>query len=142
MSRWLEAARQAPMAAAKTNLTDKTHAAVVALSDIDNPMGVKSVKSVLSERGIDGDPPHIVASAARGAAPRPQGLDTKLSASDPESYLAYLRGKGPSTYGATAVALGWGATRAWRAEARLRAAGLAFLDKSGRAAPVSGRAAQ
>ena len=79
-------------------------------------------------------PRHFVAVVA---APRPQKLETKPSASDPETYLVFLCGNGPCTYGAAAVALGWGATRAWQAEARLRAAGLALIDKSGRAAPRS-----
>lgn len=38
------------------------------------------------------------------------------------------------TYGAAASALGWGATRAWQAEAALRAAGRIAFDPQGRAA--------
>jgi hypothetical protein len=40
---------------------------------------------------------------------------------DPEVYLAYLRAYGPTTHGAAAFALAWGATRTRQAEARLRA---------------------
>lgn len=50
---------------------------------------------------------------------RADGLD-----SDTGAYLDRLHLHGPATYGAMASAMGWGATRAWRAEAKLRAAGL------------------
>jgi hypothetical protein len=40
------------------------------------------------------------------------------------------------TQGAAALALGWGATRAWQAEAQLRAAGTVRLDGWGRAVIV------
>lgn len=43
---------------------------------------------------------------------------------DAGAYLDRLRLHGPATYGAMGAALGWGMTRAWRAEAKLRAAGL------------------
>lgn len=56
--------------------------------------------------------------------------------SDRDTYLAALTLHGPMTYGAAAVALGWGATRAWQAEARLVAEGLAALSREGRAAPA------
>lgn len=48
--------------------------------------------------------------------------------------LALLRERGPLSYGAAASALGWGATRAWRAEAALKAAGRIEHDPCGRAA--------
>ena len=44
-----------------------------------------------------------------------------------------LRLHGPLTDGAAASRLGWGATRAWQAEARLRAAGLVRFDHLGQA---------
>ena len=50
---------------------------------------------------------------------RADGLDP-----DAGAYLDRLHLHGPATYGAMASAMGWGATRAWRAEAKLRAAGL------------------
>ena len=50
--------------------------------------------------------------------------------------LHRLRLHGPQTYGAIGAALGWGATRAWRAEAKLRAAGL-VVYRDGRAVPVA-----
>ena len=58
------------------------------------------------------------------ASPLPSDLDT---------YHAALSIHGPLTYGAAAVALGWGATRAWQAEAALVAEGRATLSTSGRA---------
>ena len=48
--------------------------------------------------------------------------------------LALLRDRGPLSYGAAASVLGWGATRAWRAEAALKAAGRIEHDRFGRAA--------
>jgi hypothetical protein len=54
---------------------------------------------------------------------------------DKGAYLNYLRIHGPATYGAMATAMGWGATRAWRAEAQLRALGLVRLGEFGRGYP-------
>ena len=56
------------------------------------------------------------------------GLDSDMSLC-----LNHLDHHGPATYGLAAAALGWGATRAWQAEARLRASGLVTLDRRGRA---------
>lgn len=53
--------------------------------------------------------------------------------SDPQRYLAHLGVTGPTTYGAAAIALGWDATRAWQAEARLRADGKILINKDGQA---------
>jgi hypothetical protein len=47
-----------------------------------------------------------------------------------------LRLHGPMTQGVAARALSWGATRAWRAEAMLRAAGAVTFDACGRAVAV------
>jgi hypothetical protein len=66
--------------------------------------------------------------------PRKQAINSSLS--NPETYLAYLHRDGPSTYGAGASALVWGATRAWLAEARLRAAGKVRIGQMGRAFPA------
>lgn len=52
---------------------------------------------------------------------------------DAGKYLDFLHLHGPSTYGASATALGWGATRAWQAEAQLVAAGLVQHDRLGKA---------
>ena len=63
---------------------------------------------------------------------RPDGLD-----SDAGAYLDRLHLYGPATYGAMASAMGWGATRAWRAEAKLRALGLVRMGEFGRAVSKS-----
>jgi len=65
---------------------------------------------------------------------RADGLDP-----DAGAYLDRLRLDGPATYGAMASTLGWGATRAWRAEAKLRAAGLVRMGEQGRAVPVAAK---
>ena len=64
---------------------------------------------------------------------RADGLDP-----DAGAYLDRLHLRGPATYGAMASAMGWGATRAWRAEATLRAAGLVHMGELGRAVPTEG----
>lgn len=83
--------------------------------------------------------PHCVAVVASVAAPprlKPQPLPTaRADGLDPDAgaYLDRLRLHGPTTYGAMASAMGWGATRAWRAEAKLRAKGLLrYHDGKGR----------
>ena len=108
MTRWLQAAKQVSGAATKP--TKPTEPPAIA-----QPEGVLSVKSVLSEGGQP---------VLRATHPQPQKLETVPNSSDPETYLDFLHIHGSTTYGAAATALGWGATRAWQAEARLRAAGL------------------
>lgn len=56
---------------------------------------------------------------------------------DAITLLDHLARHGPSTYGAAAVALGWGATRSWHAEAALRAAELVTMNHRAQAAPVA-----
>lgn len=58
---------------------------------------------------------------------------------DAGEYLDFLHLHGPTSYGAFATVLGWGATRAWQAEARLRAAGLVRHNSLGKTYPVSGQ---
>ncbi|MEM8624431.1 MAG: hypothetical protein AAGG47_13020 [Pseudomonadota bacterium] len=53
--------------------------------------------------------------------------------SDAEVLMSLIRSQGPTTYGAAARALGWGAAQAWRAEAELRAAGRVTLNNRGQA---------
>lgn len=74
-------------------------------------------------------PPRVKAEPMPPA--RADGLDP-----DACTYRDRLRLHGPSTYGAMASAMGWGATQAWRAEAKLRAAGLVEY-REGRAVPVA-----
>jgi hypothetical protein len=71
-----------------------------------------------------------VAIVASVATPLPRKLENTPGASNPETYLDFLHASGSTTYGAAATALGWGATRAWQAEARLRAAGLVRLPQT------------
>ena len=98
MTRWLQAAKQATGGEARPTEPVKP-----------SPKPVLSVLSVLSEGGNPEPAPPA----------RADGLEP-----DAGAYLDRLRLHGPATYGAMATAMGWGATRAWRAEAKLRAAGL------------------
>lgn len=52
---------------------------------------------------------------------------------DAAAYLKILHRQGPLTMPEVALTLNWDTTRAWAAEARLRAAGLVALDNEGRA---------
>jgi hypothetical protein len=64
--------------------------------------------------------------------PRPPARADVLNP-DAGAYLDRLRLHGPMTQGVAARAFCWGATRAWRAEATLRAAGAVTFDGCGRA---------
>ncbi|PJN93657.1 hypothetical protein CNY89_19275 [Amaricoccus sp. HAR-UPW-R2A-40] len=88
-------------------------------------------------RGVEGPPRAI--RAIRAIPTEPLGAISTFSTdpapiADPDALLTLLRERGPMTYGAAATALGWGATRAWQAEAALRAAGRVEHDRFGRAA--------
>ena len=80
-----------------------------------------------------------VAEVAEVAAHGPQNLKSSPVTNpegaypDVRKYLDFLHLHGPSTYGACATAMGWGATRAWQAEAQLIAAGLVRYDILGKA---------
>lgn len=76
--------------------------------------------------------PPKVAIVANVAAPRLQNSKEEAEA-DAGQLADLLAQSGPTTYGAAAAALGWGATRAWRAEAMLRAKGKVRFDVLGRA---------
>ena len=85
---------------------------------------------------IAGHYPAGVAEVAGVAAPPLQIQKCTPSAApegDAATLAQALRLHGPMTQGAAALALGWGATRAWQAEAQLRAAGVVRLDHWGRA---------
>lgn len=118
MTRWLQAARQEAAPRTKPTKPTKPNKGLTESGANATDEGVLSVSSVLSER---------VSLAAQG---RTDGLEP-----DTGAYLDRLRNHGPATYGAMATALGWGATRAWRAEAKLRALGLVRLGDFGRAHP-------
>lgn len=109
LSRWLDAARRSK--GAETKQPPQAPA-----------QPVLSVMSVLSE-----------GESATPAPARVDGLEPEAGA-----YLDRLRLHGPATYGAMAHALGWGATRAWRAEAKLRALGLVHY-REGLAVPLTSR---
>ena len=91
--------------------------------------------SVMTESNIS-----KIAEIAEIAGQRPQNLKLTSIArtdgldADAGEYLDFLHLYGPATYGAAAVALGWGATRAWQAETQLMAAGLVQYDSLGKAA--------
>ena len=72
----------------------------------------------------------------RSAIRKHDGGQDRTDELDPDAgaYLDFLHLHGPSSYGAAATALGWGATRAWRAEAKLRVAGLVVYSE-GKAQP-------
>lgn len=108
MTRWLMAARQAGEAG--TEPTKPTQ---------PQRPPVLSVKSVLSG----------------GGGPDPDAAPGDRMDADARAYLDCLRHRGPLTYGAAAMALGWGVTRAWQAEAKLRAAGLVSMGPLGHATP-------
>ena len=78
-----------------------------------------------------------VAQVARPPTAEPESGPDPAQAACPNAvalaYLAHLMHHGPATVGAAGAALGWGATRAWRAEAWLRAAGIVRLGKLGAA---------
>jgi hypothetical protein len=88
---------------------------------------------------VKADAPAELAAIAQIARPLPLKPETKNATGrdglhpDAGALHDHLRLNGPCSYGAAAVAMGWGATRAWQAEARLRAAGMVRLDRLGRA---------
>ena len=85
--------------------------------------------------------PHVaqVARVARPQSSKPEnGKEAYGLHPDADELLTFLLRKGPHSYGAAATSLGWAATRAWQAHARLRAAGLVWYDEIGRAVLVAG----
>ena len=71
--------------------------------------------------------PRVASVASVATPPKPKSEPAPVGAdgleTDAAVYLGFLKEHGPQSYGAVARALGWGATRAWQAEARLRATG-------------------
>jgi len=118
-----------PLATSATTATQAPAAPPVSqVSQVSQPpeaqkpaLRVASVASVAT-------PPRVKSEPAPPA--RADGLDP-----DAGAYLDRLRLYGPATYGAMASAMGWGATRAWKAEATLRAAGL-VVYREGKAVPT------
>lgn len=97
------------LAAAKADQSAPTNPTQPTEPPLDAPKEVLSEKSVLSAS------PYTVAKA------------------DAAALLALLEREGPRTYGAAAVALGIGATRALAAETTLRSVGRIRLGPFGRA---------
>lgn len=120
MTRWLQAARREDDP--RTKLTEPTKLGKPPAEEVAEASGkvVLSVSSVLSKGGTRTPEPKV----------RTDGLE-----SDAGVYLDQLRACGPATYGAMATAMGWGATRASRAEAKLQALGLVRLGEFGRGHP-------
>lgn len=103
-------------------------AATIATSATQQGEAQARVAIVASVAGQAGRIPQLAEAQAPVASATPSSR-----APDPEAYARHLRDNGPSTYGAAAAELGWGATRAWQAEARLRAAGRIRFDHLGKA---------
>ena len=78
-----------------------------------------------------------VATVAIVAAP-PARNPTAEQEADAATLAELLADFGPTSCGAAATTLGWGATRAWQAEARLRASGRVRCDALGRATLIDG----
>jgi len=80
-----------------------------------------------------------LAEAAQAAGTTPEALRRNWATHpDAIELFTFLTAHGPHSYGAAAPALGWGATRAWAAEARLRAAGVIVHDGLGQAVVKQG----
>lgn len=90
-----------------------------------NPANLVCREPVDSQNSQDSQPAQCGISKPSPSGPRPE---------DAETLATYIGENGPASYGAAGHALGWGMTRAWRAEAELRAAGHIRHDKAGRAA--------
>ncbi|MCC5955178.1 MAG: hypothetical protein JJU07_03675 [Natronohydrobacter sp.] len=122
-----------PPATSATTATTATQAPaappVSQVSQVSQPPEAQKPALHVASVATVATPPRAKPEIARPA--RADGLDP-----DAGAYFDWLRLHGPATYGAMAAALGWGATRAWRAEARLRAAGLVHY-KAGKAIPKS-----
>jgi len=116
MTQWLEAAQRVAGVGAKPTEPTKSNPKNEDDRKTTTTDEIASVLSVLSEGGD-----------AEAAPARTDELT-----SDAAAYLTHLRSCGAQSYGAVARQLGWGATRAWCAEAELRAAGWIRHHEHGR----------
>ena len=80
-----------------------------------------------------------VQSGTGAGSPSGTNRNKKGLGDDLKTYADHLQRHGPTTYGAAASALGWGATRAWQAEAKLREVGLESVDLGELAGLIRGR---
>jgi hypothetical protein len=89
---------------------------------------------IFSDEGGQQTPPRVARVARPPVSEAEKQLPTLPNGLPPDAaaLLDFLRREGPHTYGAAARELGIGATRAWQAEARLRAAGLVRYNDQGR----------
>ena len=111
---WFDAQRAlAELTGAESPVSEARPLATIATSATRAPEASPNVASVAS---VATSQPHKTASPPSA---RADGLHP-----DAAALFKFLGHEGPHTYGAAASRLGWGATRAWQAEARLRAAGL------------------
>lgn len=155
MTRWLEAARKAGWNGAKggeenpapsalgfcqvsSGVPEGEAARAELRSDEIAPPAETRFRRVLSGVPDPEKPAPGVLSGSVRVSERVEPVQAAPSESDPETLLAWLRLHCPSTYGAAAVALRWGATRAWQAEARLRASGRVWIDGTGRTRVADG----
>lgn len=89
-----------------------------------NPAGRDQAKAPAPDASLNASPAVVAAAAS-----------SVRTQSDADAYLAALSLYGPMTYGAAEMALRWGATQAWLAEAALVADGRANLTRWGQAMP-------
>ena len=118
-----------PPATSATTATQAPAALPVSqLSRVSQRPIAENTKPRVADVASVATPPRSKPQSAPAA--RADGLDP-----DAAAYLDFLRLHGPATYGAMARELGWGATRTWQAEAKLRAAGLVTMGPLGKALP-------
>mgnify|MGYP001793553876 CR=1 FL=1 len=101
--------------------------AIVATPATEQRPPVETVATVAGIAGSGRENENLAAPASDSATPAPD---------DPETYLAYVREHGITTYGVVAMGLRWAASRAWQAEAKLRASRRIKIDDRGRGVPT------
>lgn len=120
-----------------------SRAAAVTVTAALGPIPAGALRVIEQNRSFPATPATLPASRLAGVASvagaRPAEQRNTLGTwadglyPDAAALAEALRLRGPMTYGTAASVLGWTATRAWQAEARLRAAGLVQFDDLGRA---------
>jgi len=103
--------------------------ATSATSATRTPMrrAVSQLSQLSQDPTAENPAPRVAIVASVATPPKPKAAPAPVRADgltpDAGAFLDFLREQGPHSYGAVARRLGWGATRAWRAEAELRAGG-------------------
>lgn len=113
--------------------------AVATIAGGDMPPATLPAATVATTATKPGPTRPRVATVAIVAAPPARNPKAEQEA-DVVTLAELLAASGPTSYGAAATTLGWGATRAWQAEARLRASGRVRCDALGRAELLDGQA--